>query len=190
VKQSARDLEPARMPPEKVFTSDVRGRPARTARAARGALVALAARHAVQHAVDVHVLPGREVLVEARVLEDDADALAHLVAAATGSRPSSSSEPLVGCSSVVSIRMVVVFPPRWAEEGEDLAASHVERDVVDRGDVAELLDEVLDRMIGACRPSRGARGSRPRWRARRRRESRAGGTLRHSPPSTQAVSSK
>src|ERR1043165_387696 len=38
-----------------------------------------AARRAVEHAVDFHVLPGRQVLVEAWVLKDDAEALTNLV---------------------------------------------------------------------------------------------------------------
>ena len=35
------------------------------------------ARHVIQHAVDVHVLPRREIAVETRVLEHDAEAPPH-----------------------------------------------------------------------------------------------------------------
>jgi hypothetical protein len=106
--------------------------------------------------VNLHVLPGREVLVEAGVLEDDAEALARLVARARGveavdlDRPA--RRPEQGREHLDRRRL-----PRavGAEEGEDLAAPDVERDVVDGGELAEAADDVLhanDRFRGAHVP--------------------------------------
>ena len=53
--------------------------------------------------------------------------------------------PLVGRSSVVSILMVVVLPaPLGPRKAKISPCCDVERDVVDGGEVAELLDQVLD----------------------------------------------
>jgi len=60
------------------------------------ALAASLVRDAIQNAVEVHVLVGRQLIVQTRVLEDDPEALAHLVLMRGGSRPSSSSLPDVG----------------------------------------------------------------------------------------------
>ena len=75
------------------------------------ALTAHLVRHVIEHAVNLHVFPRRQFAVEAWILEDDAKAFARPRSGCfCGSSPSSSMAPLVGCSSVVSILMVVVFP--------------------------------------------------------------------------------
>src|SRR5947209_14494760 len=64
----------------------------------------------VDHTVVVEVLFRCEVLVECRVLKDDADALAHLRGFALNIVPVDQARPLVGWSKVQSILMVVLFP--------------------------------------------------------------------------------
>ena len=61
------------------------------------------------------------------------------------SAPSISTLPLVDVSKPASIRSSVVLPhPGTAEQAEDLAAVDPQGDVVDGGDVAELLRYALD----------------------------------------------
>ena len=84
-----------------------------------------------------------QVLVEARVLKHDAEALADFVLLLAGSRPSISSVPLVGASSVVSILMVVVLPAPFGPRKAKISPGDVERDVVDGGNVPKFLDELL-----------------------------------------------
>ena len=73
--------------------------------------------------------------------------------------------------------------PVGPEEGEDLAAPDVERDVVDGGDVAELLDEMLDADDGRVVHEGTAGGGRSarRCERERRRNLEVGEPLRHSP---------
>ena len=84
-------------------------------------LLAVGARHqpeeraervqAVQDGVEADVLLGRQVQVEARLLEDDADLAARTAAACrTASWPPIATCPAVGASVVVRIEIVVVLP--------------------------------------------------------------------------------
>ena len=135
------------MPPENVFTSVLRRSHSSNSfssvsmRSARGL-----ARHVIEHAVQLHVLVGGQLAVEARVLEHDAEALAHLVRLAPRDRARRCAMvPLVGCSSVVSIWIVVVLPAPFGPRNAKISpARHVERDAVDGLDLAEGLDQVLD----------------------------------------------
>ena len=104
------------------------------------------ARHVIEHAVQLHVLVGGQLAVEARILEDDAEAAAHLDAAAsTGSRPSS---VIAAARRPQQRRQHLdrrgLAGAVRAEEREDLAGAHVERHAVDGAHVAERLDEVFD----------------------------------------------
>ena len=135
------------IPPENVFTQRVAPVPQLEQLQQRlDALGARPARHVVEHAVQVHVLVGGQLAVEARVLEDDAEPLADFVrlrrrVEAVDARSCRSSAR----SSVVSIWMVVVLPaPLGPRNAKISPARDVERDAVDGGDLAELLDQVLD----------------------------------------------
>src|SRR5881398_138124 len=120
--------------------------------------------HVVQHAVDVHVLPRREVAVETGILEHHAESLADLgwmcgrvesvELERAARRPQQGGEHLDGGGLAGPVR---------PEEREDLAGSHVERDVVDSLDVAERLDDVLDADDGTI--AHDARTPRSEWSA-------------------------
>jgi len=110
-----------------------------------GALAADFCRYTVEHAVDLHVLPSSKVLVERGVLKDDAEAAARFVLAplrvetvklyGAAGRPKQGGEHLDGGGFAGSV---------GAEEGENLAGGYLEGDVVDGGEGAEGLHEVLD----------------------------------------------
>src|SRR5436309_14142311 len=102
-------------------------------------------RHMVQHAVDIHVLPRRELAVETRILEDDAEPLAD-VGPMRGDvesvelerarrRMQQGGEHLDGGGLAGAVR---------PQERENLPGADVEGDVVDGHDGAERLDDVLD----------------------------------------------
>src|SRR5213596_2540416 len=102
-------------------------------------------RHVVQHPVDVHVLPRRELAVETRVLEHDAEALADcspmrgdvesVELERAGRRTQQGGEHLDGRGLPGAVR---------PEERENLPGPDVEGNVVDGYDVAERLDDVLN----------------------------------------------
>src|SRR5437879_581446 len=102
-------------------------------------------RHVVQHPVDVHVLPRRELAVETRILEHDAEALADFRAMGgdvetvelerARRRMQQGGEHPDGRGLAGAVR---------PEERENLPGSHIEGDVVDGHDVPERLDDVLD----------------------------------------------
>ena len=99
----------------------------------------------VQHAVDVHVLPGREVAVEAGILEHDAEPLADV----HGMRGDVESVELERARRRAQERREHLdgrgLPrPVRAQEREELPGPDVEGDVIDRGDLPERLDDVLD----------------------------------------------
>src|SRR5438094_791943 len=120
--------------------------------------------HVVQHAVDVHVLPRREVAVETGILEHHAESLADLgwmcgrvesvELERAARRPQQGGEHLDGGGLAGPVR---------PEEREDLAGPHVERDVVDRLDVAARHDDVLDADDGTI--AHDARTPRSEWSA-------------------------
>src|SRR5205085_2215826 len=61
----------------------------------------------------------------------------------TGSWPAIESRPSLGASTVVSILIVVVLPaPLGPRNPKMTALRHRERDVVDRGEAVEALDEI------------------------------------------------
>ncbi len=61
--------------------------------------------------MQAQVLLGAEVAVEGRVLEDEADVAADVVAGdSTTSKPATVALPLLGCESVQSMLIVVVLP--------------------------------------------------------------------------------
>jgi hypothetical protein len=68
------------MPPENVLTYAVTALPQLEDREQPlDPLVARPPRHVIEHAVQLHVLVGRQLAVQARILEDDAEAAAHVV---------------------------------------------------------------------------------------------------------------
>src|SRR2546428_13376325 len=99
----------------------------------------------VQDAVDIHVLPRREVAVETRILEHDAEAPPHLRLVRGGIEPveleraargpQQGREHLDGGGLPGAVR---------TEEREDLAGSDAEGDIGDRRDLPERPDDVLD----------------------------------------------
>src|SRR5437773_9596379 len=103
------------------------------------------ARHMVEHAVQLHVLPCGEVLVEAGILKDNPKALAHLTlvlcriqtvnfdCAAGGLEQRSEHPDRCGLPGAI-----------WTEEREDLTFSYIERDVVDRGEVPKPLYKIMN----------------------------------------------
>ena len=112
VQQAAGDFQPALHAARKRLDSSVRAGPTtRTgSKEPRIRSARTLARDVVEHAVQVHVLVGGQLVIEAGVLEHDAEAPADLQRDCAGSRPSIVMEPLVGRRSVVSICMVVVLP--------------------------------------------------------------------------------
>src|SRR6266581_1700728 len=115
-------------------------------------------RHVVQHPVDVHVLPCRELAVETRILEDDAEPLAdcRLMRGDIESvelerarrRAQQGGEHLDRGGLAGAVR---------PQERENLPGADVEGDVVDGHDGAERFDDVLDpddRTIAHLRPRR------------------------------------
>src|SRR5438093_1089431 len=115
-------------------------------------------RHVVQHPVDVHVLPRRELAVETRIMEDDAEPLADfrrmhgdvesVELERARRRAQQGGEHLDGSGLAGAIR---------PQERENLPGSDVEGDVVDGQDGAERLDDMLDaedRAIAHLRPRR------------------------------------
>ena len=98
------------MPPENVFDLGVAALPQlEQPQQPLDAFAPELSRHVIEDAVDVHVLVGGQVAIEAGVLEDDAEPLARFRDGARG-RGRPATLPLVGLSSVVSILMVVVLP--------------------------------------------------------------------------------
>src|SRR6185503_6870872 len=81
VEESTRNLESASHPPRKCLHEGVTSLVEFKQLQQRGGpLAAFFARHTVEHSMYFHVLPGRQVLVQTRILEDDAKTLAHFVA--------------------------------------------------------------------------------------------------------------
>src|SRR6185437_16326392 len=109
------------------------------------ALDAQLARYMVEDAVEVHVLVGGLLGVEAGVLEDDAEALACLFGLDGGVEavkldgaaggPQQRGQHLDGGGFACAV---------GAEKGEDLALAYVEGDVFDGGEVAKGLYQVLN----------------------------------------------
>src|SRR5437667_12910083 len=103
----------------------------------------------VQDAVDIHVFPRRELAVETRILEHDAEAPPHLRLMFCWIQPveleraargvEQRRERLDGGGLAGAAR---------AEKREDLSGSDVEGDVVDRRHLPEPLDDVLDTTCG------------------------------------------
>src|SRR5579885_2242139 len=186
VQQAPRDLKPAAHPARKSFDERVAAFPKLEEFEERlGALAPLALRDAVEDAVDFHVLPRRQILVETWVLEDDAEASAHLIALdrrvesvelyLAARRSQERRQHLDGRRLPRAVR---------AEEGEDLAAMHLERNVVNGGDFAEALDEILYSnhlltSINNCKTqsrAAGSAGTRPALSARARIKTRSSST--------------
>ncbi len=109
------------------------------------ALATNLAGHVIEHAMDLHVFPGGEVAVEARILKDDAEALTGLVLMGSRIEPveldraawwlQQGSEHFDGGGLPCSV---------GTEEGEDFSFGNVERDIVDGGKGTEGFDEVMD----------------------------------------------
>ena len=110
--------------------------------------------------MNFHVLPGREVLVEARVLEYDAEALAHVVRVHGRVEPVELERPRRRPQQrrehLDRRRLPCAVRP---EEGEDLAAVDVERYVVHRRDVAELLHQRYELYLTTGHASSSRNGS-------------------------------
>src|SRR4249920_2987804 len=97
----------------------------------------------IKHAMDLHVLVGGQVSVQAGVLEHDAKSFTYLIGARGGiqtiddqgsaRRPQERGKHLDsrGLSRAVG-----------SKEGEDLPWMHFERDVIDSSKLAELLNEM------------------------------------------------
>src|SRR4029079_8712529 len=109
------------------------------------ALLGRVARHAVQLRVEPEVLLRREVLVERRVLEDQADVPADVGRAAhdvePGDRRAAAGRPEQRAQDVDGGRLAGAVRP---EEPERLSGSDLERHAVDGEEVIERLTEVVD----------------------------------------------
>ena len=80
VQQSARNLQPPAHTSGKRFHQRIPAIPQlKQLQESGGALVPFLARHSVEHSVNLHVLPGSKILVQARVLKDYAISLPHFV---------------------------------------------------------------------------------------------------------------
>src|ERR1700730_12135978 len=107
-----------------------------------------------------HVLPGCQILVQTRILEDDAKALAHFVAMDGGIESvqleRSAGGPQQGREHFYRGRLAGAV---WSEKRKDFPALDLEGNVVHRGKLTKTLDKVLYSnhltpfLIGAC--SRG-----------------------------------
>ena len=117
----------------------------------RGRFAAL--RHAAEPADQHEVLPPGEIVVDRRVLTGEPDHGPHELGLASRrrGRPTVAGPPS-GRSSVVRIRMVVVLPARWAEQADDGAFRDLEVDAIERGEVAEALDQALGDHAPATAP--------------------------------------
>ena len=105
------------MPPENVFTRlSLRIPQLEELQQDFRALLPHLTRHVIERAVQLHVFPGGQVLVEAWILKHDPESLPHLMLLLDRIMPSISNVPLVGGSRVVSILMVVVFLRRSDQE--------------------------------------------------------------------------
>ncbi len=111
---------------------------------ALAAFASFAARQAEELAVDIDVLPSREIEVGSKRLRDDADVLAHLArvlrdveardyrVAAAGHQQRGQHPHDGGLAGAVG-----------PEQSEHLAAADLEVDAVDRGESAEALSQVF-----------------------------------------------
>src|SRR5437016_12462104 len=99
----------------------------------------------VQDAVNIHVLPRRKLAVETRILEHDAEPLADFRLMCGGVEPVQLERPACGAQQGREHLDRGGFPGAVrTEERKDLAGAHIERDVVDRRELPERLDDVLD----------------------------------------------
>jgi len=105
---------------------------------------ALGLAEAVHHGVELEVLAAGQAAVEGRLLEDDADALAHGVAVAgdveAGHDGGARGRPEEGREHVDRRRLA---GPVRAEKPEQLALGDGERDAVDGGEAVERLDQAF-----------------------------------------------
>ena len=102
------------------------------------------ARHVIQHAVQLHVLRRRHVPVQTGVLKDNPKALPHFVGLLEGMQTidlqSAAGRRHQRGEHFDSGRLPRPVRP---QKGEDLALAHLEGNVVDRREVAELLAKIL-----------------------------------------------
>src|SRR5213592_1769207 len=115
-------------------------------------------RYMVQDAMDIHVLPRREVAVETWILEHDAEAPPHLRLMRGGIEPveleRAARGPQQGREHLDGRGLPGAVP---TEKRADLTGLDAGGDVVDRRDLPERLDDVLDandRLIAHLRPRR------------------------------------
>src|SRR3989449_8866012 len=102
-------------------------------------------RHVVQHPVDVHVLPRRQLAVETRILEHDAEPRADRCPVGGDVEPVELERAARGVQQRREHLDRGGLPcPIRTEEREDLTRSYVERDIVDARDLPERLDDMLD----------------------------------------------
>src|ERR1051325_11118356 len=109
------------------------------------ALPAGVPRHMIQHAVNIHVLPRRQIAIEARILEHDAEALAHFRLMGDGVEPVELERAARGTKQgrehLDGGRLAGTVRP---QEREDLPGTDIDREAVDRRDGAERLDDALN----------------------------------------------
>ena len=109
-----------------------------------GPLAANFVRHMVEHAVDFHVFPGRQIAVEAGILKHDPEALARLVLLRLRVEPVEFNGAAGGLQQRGQHFDGGGFAcPVGPEKGKDLALRHVERDIVHGGKRAKGLHKVL-----------------------------------------------
>src|SRR5204863_9346111 len=100
-----------------------------------GALVARRSRDAVEHAVQVHVLVRRQLLIQAWILKDDPEQAPDVRGVRGGIQPVDLNRPARRYEQRRQHLDRRGLPGAVrTEEGEDFAGLHIERDVVDRRD--------------------------------------------------------
>src|ERR1700744_254165 len=95
--------------------------------------------------MQLHVFPRPEFTVEAGILKDDAEALAHLVVMGPGIEPIQRNAAAGGLEQGGEHFDGGGFSGSvGTEEGEDFAFCDLERNIIDSGEGAEGLDEILN----------------------------------------------
>src|SRR5437773_1742798 len=110
-----------------------------------GALAPNLARHVVQDAVNIHVFPRRELAVETGVLKHDTETAPHIRLMPRGIEPVELERSARGVEQGREHLDRGGLPGAiGTEKREDFAGSDVEGNVVDRRDLPECFDYVLD----------------------------------------------
>src|SRR5579863_10213598 len=98
----------------------------------------------IEHAMKIHVLPGGQILVQARILKHDSKSCTHFMLVAGGIESIDlQSAARGGQQSGQHLDRGSLAGAVWTEKSEDFSARHLKRNIVDCCEVAELLHQVL-----------------------------------------------